>query len=88
MKRCSHSIVWGIVDSYKHGKPRNNCRCTRQAYYAGDGKKAQEFSRKGLFYYLGNNAENAQETMLEVNFLSAVIYNSKCLECRLLGQAA
>lgn len=39
MKRCSHYVVWGIVDGYKHGKPRNNCRCTGQAYFAAGGKK-------------------------------------------------
>lgn len=74
MKRCSHSIVQGIVDGYKHGNPKNICRCTGQAYYAADGKKVLGVRKKGHFLdTFGNSAENAQETMLEVSFLADVI---------------
>lgn len=38
------------------------------------------------FDTFGNNVGYAQETVLEVRGLAAEVYNSKCLEWRLLGQ--
>lgn len=49
MKTCSHNIVWGIVDGCKHGKPRNNCSCTGQAYYGADGRKVAGILKKRHF---------------------------------------
>lgn len=44
--------------------------------------------KKGHFLdTFGNIVENAQETVLEIRFLAAIIYKSKCLEWKLLGQA-
>lgn len=86
-KKQPHYSVWGTVEGYTHGKPRSNCRCTQQAYCAADGKKVVGVLKKGHFLdTFGNFVENAQETVLEIRFLAAVIYNSKCLEWRLLGQ--